>query len=313
MSERPNEPPRPEDLAIVTNSFNRRILLERAIKSLYDHLRPIPAEVIVVDDGSTDGSAELIEAWARDGQHPGLRLVRPPKRVAFAGGVNLGIQVSQAPYICLFETDNVANDAGLWQGVSYLKAHPEVGAVGFRVTLLDGTTAGNSMSFPSAIAFLFGQQIAHRFGLERPSSGVSRDVVFTSPLVISRAAIARVGLMNDVTFPFGDSDIDWCRRFHDAGFDLHVLEDVAVVHDQGGHKSEFSKTRTLDFHRARLAYFKRYEPRVVPLLRIGLLARHCVELGLLGAARALGKVPPDRVQTRIELLKRWPRDYEAAR
>jgi GT2 family glycosyltransferase len=213
----------------------------------------------------------------------------------------------------LFETDNVVNDAGLWQGVSYLQAHPEVGAVGFRVTALDGTPAGNSMSFPSAIAFLCGQQIAARLGLERPSSGASRDVVFTSPLVIARSAIARVGLMNDVTFPFCDSDIDWCRRFHDAGFDLHVLEDVAVVHDQGDHKSDFSKTRTLDFHRARLAYFKRYAPRVVPLLRVGLLARHCVELTLLGAGRALGKVPADRVRTRIELLKRWPRDYETIR
>ena len=139
---------------------------------------------------------------------------------------------------------------------------------------------------------------------------MSRDVIFTSPLVIARAAITRVGLMNEVTYPFCDSDIDWCRRFHDAGFDLQVLEDVAVVHDQGGHKSEFSKTRTLDYHRARLAYFKQYAPRVVPLLRIGLLARHCTELALLGAGQAVGKVPADRVRTRIELLKRWRRDYE---
>src|SRR3982751_4925065 len=308
MNAHPVSTMRSADLAVVVNSFNRRVLLERAIGSLYQHLQPLPREGIVVDDGSTDGSAELVEAWVRGGLHPGLRLVRPPKRVAFAGGVNVGIQASQAPYVCLFETDNAVADAGLWRGVAYLKENPDVAAVGFKVTSLDGTPAGNSMSFPSALAFVCGQQIAARLGLERPSAGPRRDVVFTSPLVLARAAIERVGPMNDVTFPFCDSDIDWCRRFHDAGFDLRVLEDVAVVHDQGGHKSEFSKTRTLDFHRARLAYFKQYAPRIVPLLRVGLLARHCAELALLGAARAAGKVPPDRVRTRIELLKRWPRD-----
>ena len=310
MSGHPESTTHPADLAIVINSFNRRALLERALGSLYQHLRPLPAEIIVIDDGSTDGSAELVDGWARDGQHPGLRLVRPPTRVAFAGGVNAGIQASHAPYICLFETDNAVSDAGLWRGVSYLKDNPNVGVVGFKVTTADGRTAGNSMSFPSAFAFACGQQIADRLGLERPATGPRREVIFTSPVVIARSAIDRVGPMNDVTFPFSDSDIDWCRRFHDAGFELRVLEDVAVVHDAGGHKSEFSKTRTLDFHRARLAYFKQYEPRVVPLLRVGLLARHCAELALLGAARAVGKVPPDRVRTRIELLRRWPRDYE---
>jgi len=73
-----------------------------------------------------------------------------------------------------------------------------------------------------------------------------------------------------------------CRRFHDAGFELHVLEDVSVVHDQGNNQSEFSRRRTLDFHRARLAYFRRYAaPAAVPFIRVGLLARHLVELAVL--------------------------------
>jgi len=85
---------------------------------------------------------------------------------------------------------------------------------------------------------------------------------------------------------------------------------VSVVHDQGDQKSEFSRKRTLDYHRARLAYFKLHEPRTVPWLRAALLARHVGELVLLGSARAVGVVGSDRVQTRLSLLRTWHRDYE---
>jgi hypothetical protein len=304
--------PEPRDLAVVINSFNRRDLLERSLRSLYEHLRPAPCEVVVVDDLSTDGSAELVERWIQSGRYPGLALVRPDHKVAFAGGVNLGIASCRAPYICLFETDNVALDDGLWKGVAYLKRNPQVAGVGFRVTTLAGTTAGNSMSFPSPIAFVLGQEIASRLGLESPATGPRRDVVFTSPLIVSRKAVDQVGVMNDADFPFCDSDIDWCRRFHDAGFELHVLEDVSVVHDQGTNQSEFSRRRTLDFHRARLAYFRRYAtPAAVPFIRAGLLARHLVELAVLRAGQAAGVVEPRRVDRRRELLRSWRRDYRA--
>jgi GT2 family glycosyltransferase len=297
-------------LAVVINSFNRRDLLARSLRSIYEHVHPTPGEVVVVDDHSTDGSAELVDEWIRSGRHPGLSLVRPDRKVAFAGGVNLGIASCRAPYVCLFETDNVALDAGLWQGVAYLEHHPRVAGVGFRVTTLAGATAGNSMSFPSSIAFVLGQAIAARLGLEDPPTGPRRDVVFTSPLVLSRRAIDAVGLMNDADFPYCDSDIDWCRRFHDAGFELHVLEDVSVVHDQGDNRSEFSRRRTLDFHRARLAYFQQYAPRgTIPLIRAGLLARHLIELAILRAGKVAGLVEERRVSLRLELLRSWRRGY----
>src|SRR5437763_1063780 len=122
--------PEPRDLALVVNSYNRRDLLERSLRSIYENVRPTPGEVVVVDDQSTDGSAELVDSWIRSGRNPGLKLVRPDRKVAFAGGVNLGISSCQAPYVCLFETDNVALDAGLWKGVAYLKQRPHVAGVG---------------------------------------------------------------------------------------------------------------------------------------------------------------------------------------
>jgi hypothetical protein len=301
--------PQSRDLALVINSYNRRELLERSLRSVYQHIHPAPGEVVVVDDGSTDGSDALVEEWIRSGKYPGLRLVRPNNRVAFAGGVNLGFNSCRAPYVCLFETDNVALDAGLWRGVAYLKNHPRVAGVGFRVTTMAGGPAGNSMSFPSPLAFVLGQQLADRLGLESPATGARRDVVFTSPLVLSRAVVEKVGLMNDVDFPYCDSDIDWCRRFHDAGFEMHVLEDVAVVHDQGDNRSEFSRRRTQDFHRSRLAYFRRYAPGAFPFIRAGLLARHLVELAVLRAGQAAGIVEERRVARRRELIRSWRRHY----
>ena len=305
--------PASSELALVVNSFNRRSLLERALASVYTHMRPPPGEVLVVDDGSTDGSAELVSAWIATGRYPGLKLLRPSIKVAFAGGVNLGILSTTAPYVCLFETDNVVSDSGLWRGVTYLKQNLRVAAVGFNVTTISGDRAGNSTSFPSPLGFVLGQQVTARLGLDHPPVGPRRDVVYTSPLVLSRVAIAKAGLMDALRFPFNDSDIEWCRRMKDAGFEVHVLEDVSVVHDQGDERSEFSRRRTLDFHRARLAYFKAYEPALVPAIRMGLLARHLVELGILKLGEVAGAVPPERVAIRRELLRRWSTSYAEPR
>jgi GT2 family glycosyltransferase len=304
----------PGDLAFVVNSFNRRVLLERALRSIYEQVLPWPAEVVVIDDGSTDGSAEFVEGWIASNQYPGLRLVRPERKVAFAGGVNLGVLVSRAPYVCLFETDNVALDAGMWRGVEYLKKNPRVAGVGFRVVTMAGATAGNSMAFPRPLAFVLGQQLTQRFGLEAPGLGPRRDVIFTSPLILSRAALAEVGLMNAVDFPFSDSDLDLCRRVYDAGYELHVLEDIAVVHDQGEHHSEFSRRRALDFHRARLEYFRRHAGAAAwPLIRGGVLLRHLVEFAALWGGQKAGAVAEGRVAIRRELIRSWPTNYRTAR
>lgn len=301
--------PDPTLLAVVINSYNRRDLLQRALDSLYAHLEPLPAEIVVIDDGSDDGSAELAQQYCGDGNHPGLRLVRPARRVMFAGGVNLGIRSISAPYVCLFETDNVALDAGIWRAVDYLQANPHVGAAGFRVTKSDGRQGANSQLFPRPLAFVLGQQLSQRLDLENAGSGRRRDVVYTSPLVLSRSAIDRVGLMDAERFPFCDSDVDWCRRFSESGYEIHVLEDVTVVHDQGDAASEFSRRRTLDFHRARMAYFRRYHPRAAPWVHFGALLRHAVEIAALGFATLVGRAKAERIRTRLDLVARWSRDY----
>ena len=195
--------------SVVINSYNRRQLLERALCSLYEHVDPLPAEIIVVDDQSTDGSVEFVEGCIASGKYPGLNLAKTPGKLSFAAGVNLGIARSRkcSFHVCPFETDNVATDAGLWRGVEHLKKHPSVAGVGFQVTRLTGEPAGNSMAFPSMLGFVVGQQITELLGLECPAAGPRRDVVFTSPLVVSREAISSFGLMDAVDFPFCDSDI----------------------------------------------------------------------------------------------------------
>ncbi len=297
------------DLTLVVNSFNRKNLLERALRSVYGALAPLPAEVIVVDDGSTDGSRELVQEWIAAGSHPGLRLICPPERVFFAGGVNLGILEARSPFVCLFETDNVALDAGLWEVVEHLKANPRVAAAGVRVVRMDGAVGASSQAFPRALAFALGQRLSALLRLEQGPSGRRREIVYSSPLVVSRAALARVGLMDCARFPFSDSDIEWTRRMAEVGYEVHVLDEVACVHDQGGQVSEFSRKRVRDFHRARLAYFRLYHPQVVPGLRVALLLRHLGELAVFTVMWILGRMPVERVRVRLELIRTLPWNY----
>lgn len=320
----------PEDVELVAiiNSFNRRPLLEKAIGSLAPALRAGSAKgaMVVFEAGSRDGSREFLEQWRTANPQDQLIIVSSADANSFSAGVNAAVAEALIRFprcrgLFLFETDNWLGSAEpIKQAKALLEAEPQLAATGFTVRRHDGRRCAYGMRFPTARSLALGLNLVSLWNLEAPNEsswqvrdGVhwrTCDVVFTSPLLIRRAAWEQVGSFDAEAFPFSDSDLDWAWRCADAGWKTAVIETDQVVHDNLAQASEWSANRVVHFHRARLRLLKRHGGRGVALVKPLLFLRHCAEaFALLWKSRREGGAR-EKLSRRREMIRTVWNDYE---
>lgn len=285
-----------KQIAILINSFNRLELLQSSLSALEAWISKNPDDfgcrIYVFDAGSTDGSLEFLRERTAPKFH--LLTPEPDQDTSIAGGFNAAAAAalsdpSGVTHLLLYETDNAIHSAdAVKSALAELDSRSELAACGFTVRRHDGRPAGVGMPFPRLRSFLAGQKTSRFFQMERvpyrwESSGKGKfsfvDVVFTSPLLVKAGAWKDTGGMDSKVFPFSDCDVDWAKRLALKGWKMGVVETADVIHDNQKALSEWSKTRAIDFHRARLRYFRRYRPIGIFLIWPWLLIlRHALEL-----------------------------------
>lgn len=318
------------NLVALVNSCNRLALLRTAVPSLRAALADWPggAAVVVFDAGSTDGSREWIAQEAD--QTPGVPLElltpAPGEARSFAAGLNAAaaaalVRHRQAAWLLCFETDNwIAGGRPLRAAAALLAEQPGLGAAGFTVRRHDGAPAGYGARFPTVAGFVLGPQLSLRLGWETPpraprtSPGAGTwwpcDVVYTSPLLVRRAAWEQSGGLDAVRYPFSECDVDWAWRLRGLGWGQAVVETTEVVHDNRAQLSAWSARRSLDFHRARLALLRQHRGRAAGFAKPLLALRHLGEWLAVAALAAAGRRPAEAAAARRTLLRSVWRDYE---
>ncbi len=198
-----------------------------------------PASIVVVDNASTDGSDRCVE---RD--VPGVRLLRNERNVGFAAAVNQGVGATSTPYVFVVNQDASVSAGALAALERALDAHPRAAAAGALVLNPDGTVQPTKRSFPS-----LGQAFLHGIvGIFRPSNRGTRAYLqseddFTSErtvdwvagpaMALRRDAFDAVGGFDEAFFFFVE-DVDLCKRFWDAGFEVWFVPGAEVTHLWGG-------------------------------------------------------------------------------
>src|SRR4028119_745890 len=112
-------------VSVVIVNWNTRELTSHCIATLKETLENLPAEIIVVDNDSADGSADYIAA-----EHPDVCLVRSKENLGFARGNNLGFEYARGEYLVLLNSDTIVLPGAVQRLVEYLDEHPELAAVG---------------------------------------------------------------------------------------------------------------------------------------------------------------------------------------
>jgi GT2 family glycosyltransferase len=243
-----------ELLVVLVLSHNKREATLRCLASVA-RLRYHPREVVVVDNGSTDGSADAVAA-----EHSGVRLLRSGRNLGAAGGRNLGIEYARAhlpfSYI-LFLDDDATVDERL--------ADELVAALRTDATAALATPKAYRAGSPGVIASAGGMRVRLGRGAIADIGGGERDRgQFERPCAVDacagfavlarRDAIERVGGFDEAFNPYGWEEVDWSLRLRRAGYTIRyapgaIAEHAGGIVGRGGRVAAYEHQRYANFVR----------------------------------------------------------------
>jgi hypothetical protein len=213
--------------------------LELCLGSLAEAPPRRSMEIVVIDNASADGSAEMIEA-----RFPHVKLIRSNENLGFAKGNNVAIRQCQGRYIALVNPDVIVLPGCLDALADFLDENPKVGNVGPRVFNPDMTQQSTCRRFPTLWNnFCSATALASKFKGSRFFAGehmfffphdrtLAVDVLVGCFSMIRREAFDAVGLLDEDLFMYGD-DVDWCRRCWNAGWEVVFFPGARAIHDRG--------------------------------------------------------------------------------
>lgn len=266
-------------VSVVIVSWNAREYLAGCLDSLAASACRYPTEVIVVDNASSDGSAEMVTT-----RYPEVRLIQTGANLGFAKANNIGIRASRGEYLALINSDVKVLPECLTRLVDYLDGHPQVGMAGPRVIGGDGKLQRSCRGFPTVWNMLcrtltldvlfkrvaaFNGYFLHHWPQE---SEAPVDILSGCFWTIRRQALDRVGLLDEAFFMYGE-DMDWCKRFWLNGWNLMFVPAAEAIHYGGASSSNSPIRFYIERHRADLRYWKKHHsfPAVLAFFAITFL------------------------------------------
>jgi GT2 family glycosyltransferase len=227
------------DVSIIVVAWNVRGLLRDCLDSVYAQTTGIEFEVIYVDNGSSDGSVEMVRS-----DFPNVRIIENPDNRGFIKANNQAIEIARGRYVLLLNSDTVVLDNAIAKSVRFADQHADAAVVGCRVLNPDRSLQGSCFRFYSTLNMLFDALFLSRafprsrlFGRKLYSgwqydSVRQVDVVIGCFSLVRMEAVRRVGVMDETFFVYGD-DIDWCYRFAKAGWKVLFTPDAEIIHYGG--------------------------------------------------------------------------------
>lgn len=271
------------DLSFLVVGWRSRAALSECVGAMLRTLDEMAGEdgwsgeVVVVDNASDDGTAAML----RDdfASEPRVQAILNSDNLNFAGGNNQAFRASDGATIAVVNPDVVVTARAIRAAIDHLAQHPEAGVATCRLVAPDGTTQSTHRSFPSlgitiATQTRVGRAADHRLlgdhfrdhyrlaGL-RQETYSAIDQAAGAFMVFRRGLIGEVGgYLFDETMPLYFNDVDLCRRIHDAGLEVHLLQDEVVEHQGGVSLGQVDRdVRRVERWRGLLAFYERHQPR----------------------------------------------------
>jgi len=221
----------------------------------------VPLELILVDNGSSDGIPQAIERAMQ--QVWRLRPIYNHANLGFGPAVNRGAAQARGEVLLILNPDCMLDDASLRRLLELLKAHPKAGVVG--AVVCDEQGAPDRASYRRdpylgrALRSLMGQGEGVNIGGEMPAGPVRAEAVSGALMAMPRVVFENLRGFDEDYFLHCE-DLDLCRRARDAGYEVWLAGDVHVLHGKGGSSRHRPVFVSWHKHRGMWRWFRKFDP-----------------------------------------------------
>lgn len=290
------------DLSIVISNFNTKRELTDLLHSIYSLKNNLNLEVIVVDDYSSDGSAEAIAK-----NFPQVNLLKNKTNLGYSKSYNKGTRVALGRYILHLNSDIVLDKKMNFKNlIEFMDKNQKVGILGCKIQKLDGSldlpckrsapnllnvffqTTGLHKLFPKSR--LFGNYYL-TFLDENKTYEV--DCLMGAFMFIRKKVIKDIGLLDERFFIYGE-DIDFCYRTKTAGWKIVYYPAITVQHTHGETTSKHWLKHIWLFHQAMFLYYQKYfahkYPSIINVIVFAGITLRLIAIAIVSSLSRLSKV-----------------------
>jgi GT2 family glycosyltransferase len=255
------------DLSIVIVTWNSKDYLVDCLESLQSAVEDLSAEIFVVDNASTDGTAAVVRE-----KFPAVTLLESGENLGFSRGCNVGMRLAGGKYICLINPDVKVLSGCLPKMFRFMQTNQDIGLLGPAMLDQHGQVQRSGMRFPSIwnamlrslaadsvfrLLRLPGTWLMSDFGFDELRD---MDVLNGWFWMARREAVEQVGPLDEIFFIYAE-DMDWCKRFWSKGWRVVFYPGAQSVHYGGGSSSNDPLRFSLEQGRANLQYWRKHHGR----------------------------------------------------
>ena len=252
-------------LSVIIVNYNVKHYLEQCLYSVERAVLGVDAEIIVIDNHSIDNSIEWLQPL-----FPAVYFIRNTSNLGFARANNIALAKSTGENVLFLNPDTLVAENLVTAGLAYLAAHPDAGALGFR--MIDGNgafLAESKRSFPSPLVSFFklgglaalfphsGIFNKYALGNTDPEKDQKVDVLAGACMLVKREVLNLLNGFDESYFMYGE-DIDLSYRIQQLGFENHYFAGAEVLHFKGASSRSQNISYIRNFYGAMLVFVKKH-------------------------------------------------------
>jgi len=255
-------------VSIIILSWNTEKLLKQCVESILNNCKSerrnkVVAEIIVIDNGSTDGSVKYLrDLELKKYRNIELKIILNEKNLGFGAGNNQGMKAASGQYFLLLNSDTIVKNQAWLKMAEFMDRNPKVGVIGCRLLNPDSSWQPSCGYFPNlAVAFLmlFAEHWLGSLVRFSPKKPKEVDWVMGAAMMIRPKVIEKAGLMDEGIFMYMD-EVEWCWRIKKAGWKIMFWPGAEIIHLGGGSSPEGRKWPIVNIYRGLLYFYQKHKP-----------------------------------------------------
>jgi len=259
------------DVSIIIVNYETYELTKQTINSVIAKDHEFSFEIILVDNCSKDNSYNQLKSTFKEEIEKNLiKFIANDRNAGFAVANNIGIKIAKGEFILLLNSDTVVKNQVIENTLNYIKENTDVGAIGSKVVLPNGTLdKACRRSFPepkNSFFRLFGlaklfpnNEKFNEYNLNYlDENGIYEvDSLMGAFMLVKKVAIDQVGLLDEDFFMYGE-DIDWCYRIKKSGWKIVYYGKSEIIHYKGSSSKKKKSKLIYEFYRAMYLFYNKH-------------------------------------------------------